>query len=56
MPGSGTLRAPAGQRAAFEALLQLPDPQIADYLLGYGDRRRMPASGTDLVRARPRHA
>jgi succinate dehydrogenase flavin-adding protein (antitoxin of CptAB toxin-antitoxin module) len=27
--------APAGQRAAFEALLQLPDPQIADYLLGY---------------------
>ena len=27
--------APAGQQAAFEALLQLPDPQIADYLLGY---------------------
>lgn len=28
--------APAGEQAAFEALLQLPDPQIADYLLGYG--------------------
>jgi antitoxin CptB len=24
------------QQAAFEALLALPDPQIADYLLGYG--------------------
>jgi antitoxin CptB len=23
------------QQAAFEALLTLPDPQIADYLLGY---------------------
>ena len=28
--------APAGRQAAFEALLALPDPQIADYLLGYG--------------------
>jgi antitoxin CptB len=28
--------APAGQQAAFEALLALSDPQIADYLLGYG--------------------
>jgi antitoxin CptB len=28
--------APAAQQAAFEALLTLPDPQIADYLLGYG--------------------
>jgi succinate dehydrogenase flavin-adding protein (antitoxin of CptAB toxin-antitoxin module) len=28
--------APAAQRAAFEALLDLSDPQIADYLLGYG--------------------
>jgi succinate dehydrogenase flavin-adding protein (antitoxin of CptAB toxin-antitoxin module) len=28
--------ASAGQQAAFEALLALPDPQIADYLLGYG--------------------
>jgi len=28
--------APAAARAAFEALLALPDPQIADYLLGYG--------------------
>ncbi len=28
--------APARQRAAFEALLALPDPQIADYLLGHG--------------------
>jgi antitoxin CptB len=27
--------APAGQQAAFEALLALPDPQIADYLLGH---------------------
>jgi succinate dehydrogenase flavin-adding protein (antitoxin of CptAB toxin-antitoxin module) len=27
--------APAAQQAAFEALLTLPDPQIADYLLGY---------------------
>jgi succinate dehydrogenase flavin-adding protein (antitoxin of CptAB toxin-antitoxin module) len=26
--------ASASHRAAFEALLQLPDPQIADYLLG----------------------
>jgi succinate dehydrogenase flavin-adding protein (antitoxin of CptAB toxin-antitoxin module) len=24
-----------GERVAFEALLALPDPQIADYLLGY---------------------
>ena len=30
------LEAPAGQRAAFEALLALPDPEIADLLLGYG--------------------
>ncbi len=29
------LGAPDGHRAAFEALLQLSDPQIADYLLGY---------------------
>jgi antitoxin CptB len=28
--------APAAQQAAFEALLALTDPQIADYLLGYG--------------------
>ena len=28
--------ASSGQQAAFEALLTLPDPQIADYLLGYG--------------------
>ena len=28
--------APAARRAAFEALLALPDPQIADYLLGIG--------------------
>ena len=27
--------APAGRQAAFEALLQLSDPQIADYLLGH---------------------
>jgi antitoxin CptB len=27
--------APAGQQAAFEALLTLPDTQIADYLLGH---------------------
>ena len=26
--------APAARQAAFEALLALPDPQIADYLLG----------------------
>jgi succinate dehydrogenase flavin-adding protein (antitoxin of CptAB toxin-antitoxin module) len=26
--------APAGQQAAFEALLALPDPEIADFLLG----------------------
>jgi antitoxin CptB len=25
--------APAGQKAAFEALLQLPDPELAGYLL-----------------------
>jgi succinate dehydrogenase flavin-adding protein (antitoxin of CptAB toxin-antitoxin module) len=28
--------APAARQAAFEALLALSDPQIADYLLGYG--------------------
>ena len=27
--------APIARQAAFEALLELPDPQIADYLLGY---------------------
>jgi succinate dehydrogenase flavin-adding protein (antitoxin of CptAB toxin-antitoxin module) len=27
--------APPAQRAAFEVLLSLSDPQIADYLLGY---------------------
>jgi succinate dehydrogenase flavin-adding protein (antitoxin of CptAB toxin-antitoxin module) len=27
--------APAGHKAAFEALLALPDPEIADFLLGY---------------------
>jgi succinate dehydrogenase flavin-adding protein (antitoxin of CptAB toxin-antitoxin module) len=41
--------APAGQRLAFEALLQLPDPQIADYLLGYGTPPD--ADLVDLVRA-----
>ena len=41
--------APPGQRAAFEALLQLPDPQIADYLLGHGTPPE-PALA-DLVRA-----
>jgi antitoxin CptB len=30
------LSAPAGQQGAFEALLGLPDPEIADLLLGYG--------------------
>ena len=41
--------APARQQAAFEALLALPDPQIADYLLGYAT----PAAGdlADVVRA-----
>jgi succinate dehydrogenase flavin-adding protein (antitoxin of CptAB toxin-antitoxin module) len=29
------LAAPAGHQAAFEALLALPDPDIADFLLGY---------------------
>ena len=28
--------APAARQAAFEALLELPDPQIVDYLLGVG--------------------
>ena len=36
--------APPAQRGAFEALLALPDPEIADYLLGY----RTPAD-PDLV-------
>jgi antitoxin CptB len=41
--------APAAQRAAFEVLLGLPDPQIADYLLGYGTP---PAADlADVVRA-----
>jgi succinate dehydrogenase flavin-adding protein (antitoxin of CptAB toxin-antitoxin module) len=41
--------APASHQAAFEALLALPDPQIADYLLGYAT----PAQGdlADLVRS-----
>jgi antitoxin CptB len=30
------MAAPAGQQAAFETLLGLPDPEIADLLLGYG--------------------
>jgi antitoxin CptB len=30
------LAAPVGQQAAFEALLELPDPEIADLLLGHG--------------------
>jgi antitoxin CptB len=29
--------ASADQQAAFEALLQLSDPQIADYLLGHAE-------------------
>jgi succinate dehydrogenase flavin-adding protein (antitoxin of CptAB toxin-antitoxin module) len=33
--------APAIRQAAFEALLALPDPQIADYLLGFA----LPADG-----------
>jgi succinate dehydrogenase flavin-adding protein (antitoxin of CptAB toxin-antitoxin module) len=41
--------AAAGQRASFEALLQLSDPQIADYLLGYGTPPE--AALADLVRA-----
>ena len=36
--------APPGQQAAFEALLALPDPEIADFLLGYGT-----PTDTDLV-------
>jgi succinate dehydrogenase flavin-adding protein (antitoxin of CptAB toxin-antitoxin module) len=28
--------ATAGRQAAFERLLALPDPQIAEYLLGFG--------------------
>jgi succinate dehydrogenase flavin-adding protein (antitoxin of CptAB toxin-antitoxin module) len=41
--------APVSQRAAFETLLALPDPQIADYLLGYS----APADAdlADVVRA-----
>jgi len=34
--------APAAERSAFETLLTLPDPQIADYLLGY---RKAPDAG-----------
>jgi succinate dehydrogenase flavin-adding protein (antitoxin of CptAB toxin-antitoxin module) len=41
--------APAGQQAAFEALLGLSDPQIADYLLGYG--APPDADLADVVRA-----
>ena len=41
--------ASAGQRAAFEVLLGLPDPQIADYLLGYGSAPE--ADLADVVRA-----
>jgi antitoxin CptB len=41
--------ASASQQAAFEALLALPDPQIADYLLGYAT----PPAGdlADVVRS-----
>jgi succinate dehydrogenase flavin-adding protein (antitoxin of CptAB toxin-antitoxin module) len=41
--------ASAGQRAAFEALLALPDPQIADYLLGHGTPPQ--ADLADVVRS-----
>jgi succinate dehydrogenase flavin-adding protein (antitoxin of CptAB toxin-antitoxin module) len=40
--------APASQQAAFEALLALPDPQIADYLLGYAIP---PGDLADVVRS-----
>jgi succinate dehydrogenase flavin-adding protein (antitoxin of CptAB toxin-antitoxin module) len=38
-----------GERAAFETLLALPDPEIADYLLGY----RVPpaAEVADIVKS-----
>ncbi len=38
------LAVPPAQQAAFEALLALPDPEIADYLLGYRT-----AADTDLA-------
>ena len=41
--------APTGRRAAFEALLELPDPQIADYLLG--NAPAPDAALADVVRA-----
>ncbi len=41
--------APPARQAAFEALLELPDPQIADYLLGYGSPPQ--ADLADIVRA-----
>ena len=41
--------APAAQRAAFEVLLGLPDPLIADYLLGYG--KAPDADLAEVVRA-----
>jgi antitoxin CptB len=41
--------APVARQAAFERLLALPDPQIADYLLGYVTPPD--ADLTDLVRA-----
>ena len=34
MPGTAGPRPPPAERRAFEALLALPDPQMADYLLG----------------------
>jgi succinate dehydrogenase flavin-adding protein (antitoxin of CptAB toxin-antitoxin module) len=38
-----------GERAAFEALLALPDPEIADYLLGY--RVPLPAELAEIVKS-----
>ena len=41
--------ASAAQQVAFEALLELSDPQIADYLLGHGSP---PAADlADVIRA-----
>ncbi len=48
---AGWPQAPAGERAAFEALLELPDPELAAYLLG-GEAATEPALEACLVTLR----
>jgi len=47
-------QASAGERAAFEAFLALPDPVIASYLLGHADSPDTDVQGlVEALRATP---